>query len=206
MYNDIFSKGIESYWKNEGCNSRMQKYCKISKILDKINYILKYLMMFILISISIITIFKLSSGAYYEDITNGKSGLILILDVIPTLMGIIIAGLVAYIISIRFNILENNNMEKYMFKFIIAIPLYYLVLIYITKMDKLLLVFAIIMLYLLIVNVNHLLSHRVKYLYNIAIGGDNSKNKLSDVNVVFEAVVKNDNKKEKENKRNARKR
>ena len=88
-YNDIFSKGIEEYWKNEGCNSRMQKYYKVSTIIKGINNVLKHLMILVLIIIAILTIFKLSTGLYYEDITGGEKGLLLVMDVIPKLMGIL---------------------------------------------------------------------------------------------------------------------
>lgn len=208
MYNDILGKGIEEYWKNEGCNSRMQKYYKTSVVLKSFNNILKYLMIFVLIIISILTIFKLSTGLYYEDITGGEKGLLLVMDIIPKLMAIIIAGQVAYIISIRFDLLKDKSIEHYMFKFIIAIPLYYLILIYMSKMDGLLLISILVIFYLLIVNLNHLLMNRIIYLYNISTGNNKQKNEVEekDVDVVFEAVLKNRDKKEKEKKRNARKR
>ena len=186
----------------------MQKYYKVSIILKGINNVLKHLMILGLIIIAILTIFKLSTGLYYEDITGGAKGLLLVMDVIPKLMGIIIAGQLAYIISIRFDLLEDKSIEHYMFKFIIAIPLYYLIVIYMSKMDGLFLISMLVIFYLLIVNLNHLLINRLTYLYNVSTGNDkrSSETQEKEVDEVFEEVLKNNDNKEKENRRNARKR
>ena len=207
-YNDIFSKNIEKYWKNEGCNNRMQKYYKFSNMLKIINKNLKYILLLFLIVISTITIFELSSGNYITLITNDKSEFALIIDIIKTYLIICLAGLISYIISIRFNLLKDTNIENFINKFLISVPMYYLLLIYIVQMNGLILVLMILMIYLLIININYLFMKKINYLYDVSIGKaqNGSESSLDDIDVIVVPEVKNKFKKEKENKKYARKR
>lgn len=198
MYDDIFSKGIEHYWKNEGCNSRMQKYKKLSTNLEGFNEAVKYLVIIALMIIATISIFMIAKGSYVNLIYDTDSLSVLILEVIQDFLEIMVVGSLAELILIRLG--RNVDSKEYTKKLVISLPLFYLVYLYVFLTFNFEPVILLAIVYLLVINASQILISRINYLYDVASGIEEVNEEIIEV-----PEVNKKNKNKKGEKKNARK-
>lgn len=188
----------------------MQKYYKIADSLDKTNIVLKNLMVICFIIIATITIFKLSTGIYITEMYKD--------DLYTTIMESVmhyefltVFGCLFWLIGIRIGKYKFGSLKNYLFKILLGLPMFYLIYLNAKFMGGLTYISMLFVMYLVIVNVNFLVSQRVKDLYNVAtgnIGTEEHEKELEEVDVVFtnQDVENKDNKKGRGDNRYARKR
>lgn len=188
----------------------MQKYFKFANLLDSINVVLKYIMIICLNIIATMTIFKLSSGIYLTEMVKETTTLT-VMDIIFQQGGFIVIGCLYFVLGLRYGKRNKDNFGKIMYKVLYGMPMYYLIYLNMCLMDGLTGIMIFLILYLIIVNINFLISKRIKELYNVAtgnIGTEEHEKELEEVDVVFtkQEVENKDNKKGRGDKKYARKR
>ena len=177
----------------------MQKYFKFANLLDSINVVLKYIMIICLNIIATMTIFKLSSGIYLAEMVKETTTLT-VMDIIFQQEGFIVIGCLYFVLGLRYGKLNKDSFGKIMYKVLYGMPMYYLIYLNMCLMDGLTGIMIFLILYLIIVNINFLISKRIKELYNVAtgnIGTEEHEKELEEVDVVFtkQEVENKDNKK-----------
>ena len=200
MYNDIFSDGIENYWKEEGCNIRMQKYYKLSNILKSLRYWLSIAIVLFLVFMStqmiVVLIKGISLPAEFIDEV--------VCDVLP-FYSISFSMLLMFLSTlVMFRKISFADLKNYMGHFIYMMPMFYLILLNMRYLGTQWIVIIAFFLYLILSIIVRLLSERITELYEIATG---EKDEVDDnKKEVNEVEVKMENKKRKGENKNARKR
>lgn len=188
----------------------MQKYYKIADSLDNANIVLKNLMVICFIIIATITIFKLSTGIYITELFK-EDLYTTITEPIVHYEFLTVFGCLFWLIGLRIGKYKFESLGNYLFKVMLGLPMFYLIYLNAKFMGGLTYISMLFVLYLIIVNINFLVSQRIKDLYNVAtgnIGTEEHEKELEEVDVVFtkQEVENKDNKKGRGDKRYARKR
>lgn len=144
-------------------------------------------------------IFKLSSGIYLAEMVKETTTLT-VMDIIFQQEGFIVIGCLYFVLGLRYGKLNKDSFGKIMYKVLYGMPMYYLIYLNMCLMDGLTGIMIFLILYLIIVNINFLISKRIKELYNVAtgnIGTEEHEKELEEVDVVFtkQEVENKDNKK-----------
>ena len=187
----------------------MQKYFKFANLLDGINVVLKYLMIICFNIIATITVFKLSSGIYLAEMVKETTTLT-VMDVIFQQEGFIAIGLLYFVSGFRYGKLKKDKFGKIMFNVLYGMPMYYLIYLNMCLMDGMTGIMIFLIVYLIIVNINFIISKKIKDLYTVAkgnVGTEEHEKELEEVDVVFDKKEEfKDSKKGRGEKKYARKR
>ena len=171
MFKDLYGGSSEKYWKNEGNNKRMRNYCKLSKILKIVKFILIFALALYCIMLSSDSIFCLYDKLICCD-TN-----INLLNFIDFKKFVIDIYIVTFIISL-FVVLYYGRKQKYSLKKIIFIilnsltflPIAVLLVYNFVVLGSLMSSFYLLVVFSVVIFIINQLTSRIDRLFEIAVG------------------------------------
>lgn len=198
-YNDVLRKDAVNYWRYEGNNSRMQKYHKISNILKKVNFGIKWFSFLYFLLLATLMLFDLVHGKGVPSLMNESNYEIIMFILEAYGIGMVGWGLIC-LINHWFKV-KTNDIAEYYKRACMGMPLVALVKMYVsTNMITGIIMLVVIVLYFLITYTNLIFIQNVDYLYDVATGKVQFEEKEEiDTNEVEVKVVQN--KKRKKEKR-----
>lgn len=199
-YNDILRKDAVEYWRYEGNNNRMQKYHKISKILKKVNFGIKWFSFLYFLLLATFMLFDLVHGKGVPSLMNESNYEIIMYILEAYGIGMVGWGLI-YSIEHWFKV-NTNDITEYYKRACMGMPFVSLVKMYVsTNIITGIIMLVVIILYFLITYTNLIFIQNVDYLYDVATGKVQFEEKEEiDTNEVEVKVVQN-KKRKKEKKR-----
>ena len=178
VYNDIFGKNIEKYWKSEGNNKRMRCYYSIAKFLDKLKIVLSILVLLYMICLAFNTIRSLLMGF------NSCVGLNCIFndskmieyDIFHTCYTfLMLSVLCVFICSFNHNITKRMDINMVII-FIILLPTVYLIVFgFKYQINNIIVYFSTLFICICSILIIHVINNRIFYLYEIATGKKSRK-------------------------------
>lgn len=178
-YNDIFGKEVDKYWKYEGNNKRMQNYHKIGKVLEKVNFILKWIAFFYFLGLATFMLMNLIRGISLPRYVN-LSNYELIMDIIESYLVCLIGGQWLHLVDKLLKI-ESHSYEESSKRAMIAMPLAFLIHLYCNYCPTgavIMLIFIAV--YILVSYTNSILVRKIKYLYGVATGQEELRNEVEE--------------------------
>lgn len=176
---DVCGKQVKDYWKNEGCNKRMQRYVLIKNILHWVQLIVMLLLVCYVVLITtdmIVNIFN--DGDMATNIIQ-KYHAKAIQDIILNVYQIgFVLILMINLLDYKLKSMSLYNVFKNVIRDTLGLPIVMLIIFYFMTVGNLMLTFWVLVAFVIINVVIDLYTNRIELLNNIATGGkNNEKNK-----------------------------